>query len=384
MSKKEYKHLTIKGADVEINTNSLIKVNGQKILETISPDNIEGSSIKRNSKYVELNDEIIQTNHFLLMLQIAFNEHKRIIIRPDDFWLLICQGFSEHIKINSDEFKDVIVGQEERQTIQVRRDDFIIGEVNPWEELFPDFTKELHKKINTNLYSNLVLNFSTSTKKEINAFEISFMDSMSNYFDYEFLSMCGIPEIEVAGTIEDYNKMLIALKELKKYNFDWWVDSIESNIEKIISTLKGHDVGEFWNSIYKEDNESGGPYITGWIADFFPYLKTSITSENDIINYKEQSISECQILKTINIKNLNFRNLKIHNVQIRNPRLAMDAHYNLTLDNFPSGQSKVSFKWKYLDEEIDMNFISGFIGIAENEETKTLNTDINWIVGKSL
>ncbi|AXT54621.1 DUF4419 domain-containing protein [Aquimarina sp. AD1] len=381
MNKIEDKGLIIKAADVKINTEALNSVNGNFILDSILTNKIEGSSINKSSKYVELNKEIINTNHFLLMLQFAFNQHKPISISPDNIWLLICQGFSEHIKLNSEDFKDII-GVNEKQTIQVRRDDFVIGEDNPWEQIFPEFTNKITQTINEGLYSNIVLEFSTSTEKEINAFEIAFMDSMSNYFDYEFASLCGIPEIEIKGTIEDYIKIINAIEELKKYNLEWWISSVTPNINKIIQTLKGESNTDFWNSIYKENNESGGPFITGWIADFFPYLKTSITEQNGSIDFSQQSISKDQILKTIQIDDLNFDNYKIHKVQIRNPRLTNSNDSKLKLDDFPSGLSIVPFKWNYIDKEFDMNFVSGFMGIKESELNNSLNTDINWIVNR--
>jgi len=381
MNKIKGKGLIIKAADVEINTEALNSVNGNFILESILTNEIEGSSVDKNSKYVELNEEIISTNHFLLMLQLAFNQHKPVAISADDIWLLICQGFSEHIKLNSGDFK-VILEVDEKQTIQVRRDDFVIGKENSWEQIFPEFTKKITQTINEDLYSNIVLEFSTSTKKEINAFEIAFMDSMSNYFDYEFVSLCGIPEIEIRGTVADYTKMLDALEVLRKYNLEWWIDKISDNINKIIQTLEGENNIDFWNSIYKENNESGGPFITGWIADFFPYLKTSITEQNGTIDYSKQSISKNQILKTIRVDDLNFDNYKIHKVQIKNPRITDSNYSKLKLDDFPSGLSIVPFKWKYIDKELEMNFVSGFIGIKESEINNTLKTDINWIVNR--
>ncbi|NMH87617.1 DUF4419 domain-containing protein [Flavivirga algicola] len=383
MNKIEDKSLTIKVANVNINTEALNIVDGNFILKSILPNKTEGSSIEKNSKYVKLDKEIINTNHFLLMLQFAFNQHKPISISPDNIWLLICQGLSEHIKLNSEGFKDIFEF-DEKHTIQVRRDDFIIGNDNPWEEIFPEFSKKIAQTINEDLHSKIVLEFSTSTKKEINAFEIVFMDSMSSYFDYEFMTLCGIPEIEIRGTIEDYQKIIDALEKLKKYNLDWWINNMIPNINKIIQTLKGENNLEFWNSIYKENNESGGPFVTGWIVDFFPYLKTSITEENGVIDYNQKPISKDQILKTIHTKdfNLDNDNYKIHEVQIKNPRLMNSNDFKLKLDNFPSGLSVVPFKWKYLDKVLEMNFVSGFIGIKESELSNTLKTDINWIVNR--
>lgn len=381
MGEIENNSLKVLAANVEINREKNEVVKGSELLKLMFSNQIEGSSVKNDRDYVEISESIIQTNHFLLMLQLAFNGHKPIVITPDDIWLLICHGVSEHIKLHSDDFKGVF-SINEKQTILVRRNDFVIGEDNPWEEVFPEFTKEIQKSVTEDLYSDFVLNFSTSSAKEINAFEIAFMDSMSNYFDYEFISLCGIPEIELKGTVEDYFKILDALEGLRKYNLSWWVDQIIPCIDNFVKAFQGKVDNTFWNSIYKENNISGGPFITGWIAKFFPYVRAEIYERHGVIDYDVQSVSKSQIVKTIKVDDLEFGDeLKIHNVLIKNPRLIADEEYSLTLDHFPLGISSVSFKWIFIGKELKMNFASGFIGITESESNQ-LKTDINWVVIK--
>jgi len=141
----------VKGADVKINTEALPLTSGSLLLQSILSNKIEVSSVEKVSKYLKL-DGSSQTNHFLLMLQIAFSQHKPISISPDDIWLLICQGFSQHIKLHSDDFKELITGMDKKQTLIVRRDDFILGKENPWEEVFPEFTKKISQSIKTEDY----------------------------------------------------------------------------------------------------------------------------------------------------------------------------------------------------------------------------------------
>lgn len=379
--------MIVKGASVQINEEAFPSISGDIIRSSTTQHTIESSSIKKNDIYVEIPDAIMKTNHFMLMLQMAFSEHKAISITPDDLWLLICQGISEHIKLYEEDFTQLITNFEGKQTIQVRRDDFIVGEENPWEELFPEFTKQMSVRMQGDLHSTMVLEFSTSTIKETTAFEIAFMDTMSNYFDYEFMSMCGIPEIELKGTIADYTKILDSLKKLRKYNLDAWVDCLCPIIENIIETLQGHNHTAFWRSIYKENNESGGPYVTGWMTNFFPYIAKGIIEVNGVINYKEDGISKDSILKIIKKEDLNFQSEEYQKViaikvLIKNPLLDNEHKAPLKLDDFPNGLSIVPFKWKYREQEFDMNFTSGFIGIKEDTATHTLSTDINWMITK--
>jgi len=379
----------VKGADVKINTETLLLTSGGLLLQSILSNKIEASSIEKASKYLKLGGSS-QTNHFLLMLQIAFSQHKPISISPDDIWLLICQGFSQHIKLHSEDFKKMITGTEQKQTLTIRRDDFILGKENHWEEVFPEFTKKISQSIHTDLYNNFILEFSTSTKKEINAFEIAFMDTMSSYFNYDLVTMCGIPQIEIKGTRDDYKKIITALEELKNYNLEWWIDKVIPKIEKILEAIDGQYDSDFWNSIFKERNASGGPYITGWITDFFPYIIIRVLEEDGIIDFEEEGISKNHLIGEERGGYMRNYGLKFHSAFRRNNMLYGEIDNGdkrsfpkgLKYSNFPSGKSIVPFKWKYLKQELNINFISGFIGIREDESTNTLSTDINWIVSR--
>ncbi len=59
MNKIADKSLKIKAADVNINTEVLSTIDRNFILESISSNKVEGSSIDKNSKHVKLDKEII-------------------------------------------------------------------------------------------------------------------------------------------------------------------------------------------------------------------------------------------------------------------------------------------------------------------------------------
>jgi hypothetical protein len=50
-------------------------------------------------------------------------------------------------------------------------------------------------------------NFSTSGPVELTASQVALMDAMSPYFDYEIMAICGIPEVTLTGTVEDWKKV---------------------------------------------------------------------------------------------------------------------------------------------------------------------------------
>jgi hypothetical protein len=46
----------------------------------------------------------------------------------------------------------------------------------------------------------------------------------------------------------------------------------------LIAAARGRVNSRFWRSIYKLDDSSGGPFVTGWILAFFRYRKDSGTA----------------------------------------------------------------------------------------------------------
>jgi hypothetical protein len=47
-----------------------------------------------------------------------------------------------------------------------------------------------------------------------------------------------------------------------------------------------------------------------------------------------------------------------------------------TIDAFPGGLSKAPFRWRYLGKPFDMEFLGGFVGVAQDPETSTLRPEI--------
>ncbi len=348
--------LTIDVSDVKLNEEHFETESGQALLAKAIPYSVEASSIK-NTPYVTLPSEEISAHHFLLMLDGAFNGHKPIIISPDHIWLLICQGVAQHIKENAEGLRDILTYVKGKKVIRVRRDHFVKGGRNDWEGVFPEFSNKVNEHLKEDLYSRLVLEFSTTTMIEKTAFEIAFMDAMSAYFEYELITRCGIPQITLEGTIEDYQKMFIKLKTFDTLKLDWWTNKIIPLIEEFIQALSGNVNRPFWQSIYKVDEESGGPFITGWITAFFPYVKD------------------------ISVSGMRPFDKNSQNLAVRKNPLLSSGKGHLKLDDFPSGISKVSFKWDYFGKHFDMQFLSGFLGITEDDDCR-LRAAINWVVGE--
>jgi hypothetical protein len=60
---------------------------------------------------------------------------------------------------------------------------------------------------------------------------------------------------------------------LGQYDFAWWTDAVLPVTEELVKAGRGQPTPAFWRCLYKQEDESGGPYLSGWLVRLLPYLK---------------------------------------------------------------------------------------------------------------
>jgi len=81
---------------------------------------------------------------FFSALHAAFFDHRPFVLSPDMIWLLIAQGFANHVNENAEEMRSHFVSHQGKKKLTVRRDDFFKGSLeNPWENVFDEFSSHI-------------------------------------------------------------------------------------------------------------------------------------------------------------------------------------------------------------------------------------------------
>ena len=238
--------------------------------------NIQAHSLEKNKpKYIYCRGG----NMFASAARTAFTAETDFVFNPDDIWLLISQGFGHYINKNSEALRGKIVDFQGKKQLEIVRKP--LGEhddpIAYWENTFPEFSQKIEEYIGEELHSALISNFSTTGPIQKIASEIILMYSMQNYFSYGVGTLCGIQGFKIEGKVKDWENMKEKVSSLKKYGKAKWLSCVEQIIGKIIKQLKGEETDKkFWNNFYKWEGHrgSGGTdKVTGWIVNFFPYLK---------------------------------------------------------------------------------------------------------------
>ena len=219
-------------------------------------------------------------NKFVAAVHMAFGKHYPLVLSPDMLWQCIAQGFAVHVNKNAEKLRGSFVAHEGKKEITIVRRDFVKGSAdNDWEGVLEEFSAQIRRHVGEKTHNILTPRFSTTGPTERAAAQIVLMSTFKEYFDYG-VTDCGIPEITLEGTTEDWEKLREKALSLSQFELQWWTDALKPILDEFVAASRGEVNRKFWKSIYKEKNESGGPYITGWILALFPYLGQSSDVEH--------------------------------------------------------------------------------------------------------
>lgn len=276
---------------------------------------------------------------------LAFNDHRPLCLSPDMIWLTIAQGFAQHVNNNAEAMRHRFVSHEGKEKIVVQRDEFLRGSPeNNWESVFDEFSTQIQGYIGEQTHSMICSNFSTTGRVEKAASEIVLMDAMKSYFTYEVWTCCGIPSIELEGTVEDWELLEQKVWQLQDLVPDWWYFALETIAYEFVKAAKGDVNNDWWKSIYGLYGGSGKSEITGWLVRLIPYVK----------DYSHPEYT------------------------LKNPAIAQD-YCGPSSDEIPSALAKVPFMWNYYGVEYPYEFVAGIIG-ATQDSGQMIRPQIGWAV----
>ena len=282
----------------------------------------------------------------------AYRDHRPLVLSPDMIWITICQGFARYMSAHSEEVRPLLVDHEGKMTLQMQIKSPMQPESFDWPKSVDYFSDEIRQNTKNDIVETITANFSTTDQTSRIASEITLMDCVKDYFDYEiFYAACGIPYITITGTADDWRLVLEKTTQLSQFGLQKWVSKLEPVLNQFIRAAEGKPSRHFWRCIvqYIAVDEFRAPgcapgddtpitEIDGWILKLFP-------DENGKVK------SSLPWTK-----------------------------------NMPPSQVCVPFKYKEIDftgavtKELDMEFIAGIFGFTVNKITGAFTPKIGWAV----
>lgn len=284
----------------------------------------------------------------------AFAVHYPLVLSPDSVWLTISQGLAHHINANAEAVRKKFVAHEGKVQIVIRRDNFIKGaQDNDWEGAFGEFSSKIEAHIGKANHEMIVADFSTTGPVERAASEVVLMDAMQSYFDYGVMTMCGIPDIELLGTAQDWERLRDKVNGWTfggKADLSWWTTPLKRVLDGFVSAARGKAEVEWWESIYKEGGFRGSgsvSKISGWINWLFPYVRDGEGGfrKNDKVGVQGLKVGD-----------------------------------GLEAKDYPSSLAKVPFEWNYYGQVFQMELLAGITAVVQDQESYAVAPNIGWAV----
>ncbi len=314
--------------------------------------------IPQEQQYLQLaeayNNGLVQTIH------VCYDQHRPLLLSPDIIWLAICQGVAMHVNFNFNQLKYRIFTVKDRKTLIVQNDSLAI-DAKHWQEVIAGLANQTKEYTKDDIYSLLIPKYTTTTTIETVAFQNTLLDAFKKEFNYVALTGCGIPQITITGTEQDWQTIYNRLNELDKVGLGDWGNELKPVIKQFINAVNNKPNQDFWKNIYKNEELYGGTVISGWILKFFPYLKgmriVPSADSSDALMYEDS------IYPNPYLKGYRFLLSRVE------------------MDNIPSGLSKVPVKWINQNNNTvtDIVVTSGFMATRQFKDN-TLMPLISWVV----
>jgi hypothetical protein len=298
-------------------------------------------------------------------VHVAFSQHRPLALSPDTIWLVVVQGFSDHVAENAETLRGRLVRHDGRRTLQTKCEDL---ELASFQHAIADFSSQIRDATDPVLHETLVCDFSTTTPGIRTASEVAIMNCFSSYFAYEMMCVCGIPKITIEGTPEDWGRIRARIEVLATYGLEWWLARVRPILDQFILAAEGCPNPEFWQAIYKPVNAYGDRVATGWITDLFPYLGDAPERRRNHVFEHERRDWALGVEEGVETSNFAFSPL---------------AGKGVRLASFPSGLSSVPVNVQLPNaSNINLDLVAGFLGVRQHRSDLTLSPVIGWSVAE--
>lgn len=240
-------------------------------------------------------------NRLMLAIHEAYDKHLSVELTIDDFWTMICFGWITHIKSNPEKYRSKFVKHSGVKSINASGDNFVLySPENDWKTVVGQFRNLLYDDLTDMMYNSIICNFMSTLTLSADNSTIAMMNLLGSYCEYSVTTNCGIKSIILRGAKSDWQRITYRIKDLAKYDLEWWSGPLLSVVQRIISTFDvgtmsaGHreNLGRFWQKIYCWKANSSRN-VVGWINVFFPFVLTPSNelSRNQMVWYWESAIS---------------------------------------------------------------------------------------------
>jgi hypothetical protein len=212
------------------------------------------------------------TSALLKAIRVAYDNHLPLRISPDMFWITVVNSVGVHINKNAEKFRDIFVDHDGKKTLTAIYDPMVA--IN-WQNMVDQLTGQIVGDSKSEFAKLVALpHFTTTNDVSITASKASLMSALQSYYAYRMEPMCGIPEIVMQGTLEDWQKLRDIVGQLANIPLELgrYFSRLDKIFAQFIRTYQGDVDVDFWSKIFSVNRYgSGSSHWNGWSTHFYIY-----------------------------------------------------------------------------------------------------------------
>ena len=281
----------------------------------------------------------------------AYAEHRPLVLSPDMVWLLISQGFARYVNAHSEELRDQIVSHTEKMDLVIETNEDLLHGNPDWEKLIAGFAEQIHEYTKGDIAKTITADFTTTGVTERITSQVTLMETVKTYFDYIIHYIgCGIPNITLTGTPEDWQKVLDKTQQLEKYGMEGWFKSLTPILTEFVNASKGKPNQAFWQGMVKKNRADE---LVG----------------NKVCDVRNPTVLDGWMLKLFPDENGQTLDQVPHTHEMPSERVYVDFRYQI-ID--PNNGNVIL--------DTPMELVAGYIGTEVDTKTHALTPKMGWMV----
>lgn len=252
--------------------------------------------------YVSTKDDLLDytktDNHLINAFLLAYNNHRRLSLCPDDLLMALNLAVSNCINTFPDDFRKTFVDHEGKKKLVVKKN--CQPGYRDWDDLIAQMDALLAKSLKVEY--PLFPEFTTTTQAALTASRLTTMSAFKEYFAYGFMLCCGIPSVELRGTKQDWETLQTKYQQLRALfsknahdHMDLWFTNLDRIIELFVNmrnlALSGevegtNDMKELWSRVvtYVPYGSGGQKYLSGWSQWLAPNFSKNVRRQQPFVS----------------------------------------------------------------------------------------------------
>ncbi|KAJ7627050.1 hypothetical protein FB45DRAFT_1059895 [Roridomyces roridus] len=216
-------------------------------------------------------------NGFVHTIMEAYENHRALVIRPDDVWLTILTQFNFFVNARAELLRANFVAHQGQKELEI---DISIPTRHSAD--FGDMARQMVDLIDKNVVDPtlrewVLPKFTTTTQNDTTVAAIITMSTLKAYFSFAMgTTGCGIPRVTLEGEKSDWVDMLHRIEKLKEYGIEaiTWYHLLRPVLSRFAAAFDDPMPianSDFWQrvtSLHKPNGSGNRAYHEGWINAF--------------------------------------------------------------------------------------------------------------------